>query len=103
MNENQCSSKDNEAAFDAWLAGRTPDNDGDFLLSAGTVLSEYRICDFLGRGGCGEVYSARHEKLGSMAAIKILFKDTPQMRVRFEREAKILAEKRYREFPLFIS
>ena len=103
MNDNQCLSENNEAAFDAWLAGRIPDTDGDFLLSAGTVLSEYRVCDFLGRGGCGEVYSARHEKLGSMAAIKILFKDTPAMRMRFEREAKILAEKRYREFPQFIA
>ena len=103
MNETQSLSDNNEAAFDAWLAGRTPEADGDFLLPQGTTLAEYRVCDFLGRGGCGEVYSARHERLGSMAAIKILFKDTPQMRVRFEREAKILAEKRYREFPLFIS
>ena len=101
--ESPCSFENDATAFEAWLSGRKPDNGGDFLLTEGTVLAGYRVCNFLGRGGCGEVYSARHEKLGSMAAIKILFNDTPQMRARFEREAKILAEKRYREFPLFIS
>ena len=38
VNENQCSSENNEAAFDAWLAGRTSDDDGDFLLSADNVI-----------------------------------------------------------------
>ena len=89
--------------FDAWLAERKPCDEDDCLLREGIVLSEYCIAAFLGRGGCGEVYSARHEKLGSMAVVKILFKDTPSMRMRFEREAKILAEKRYREFPQFIA
>ena len=90
--------------FDNWLAGREKEapSGGDGLL-VGTLVGDYRIVALLGRGGCGEVYSARHEKLGSMAAIKILFKDTPAMRMRFEREAKILAERRYREFPQFIA
>ena len=99
-----------EDTFDAWLAGRVSqeaDNhllaDDDRLLADGTVLSEYKVVAFLGRGGCGEVYFARHEKLGSMAAVKILRKDTPSMRLRFEREAQILAKKRYREFPQFIA
>ena len=103
MSANQYQKGGNEDTFDAWLAGRVSQEADDRLLTDGTVLSEYKVVALLGRGGCGEVYSARHEKLGSMAAIKILFKNTPQMRIRFEREAKILAEKRYREFPLFIS
>lgn len=103
MSANQYLEGGNEDTFDAWLAGRVSQDADDRLLTDGTVLSEYKVVALLGRGGCGEVYSARHEKLGSMAAIKVLFKDTPQMRIRFEREAKILAEKRYREFPLFIS
>ena len=90
-------------AFDAWLAGRAPDEDGGRLLAEGDVLSEYRIVAFLGRGGCGEVYSARHVRLGSPAAVKILHRNTPSMRMRFEREARILAERRYREFPQFIA
>ena len=94
----------NEAdTFDAWLSERKPCDEDDCLLREGVGLSEYRIAASLGRGGCGEVYSARHERLGSMAAVKILFKDTPSMRMRFAREAKILAEKRYREFPQFIA
>ena len=103
MGRNQYQSDENSDAFDAWLAERVPCEREDILLKEGEVLAEYRVVAFLGRGGCGEVYSARHEKLGSMAAIKILFKDTPAMRMRFEREAKILAEKRYREFPQFIA
>lgn len=103
MGRNQYQSDEKGDVFDAWLAERVPCEMEDHLLNEGEVLAEYRVVAFLGRGGCGEVYSARHEKLGSMAAIKILFKDTPAMRMRFEREAKILAEKRYREFPQFIA
>ena len=97
------SKQSEEDTFDAWLAGRVSQEEDDRLLTDGTVLSEYRVVAFLGRGGCGEVYSARHEKLGSMVAVKILRKDTPSMRLRFEREAQILAKKRYREFPQFIA
>ena len=90
--------------FENWLASRekeAPVDGGE--LSVGTIVGDYKIVALLGRGGFAEVYSARHEKLGSMAAIKILLKDTPAMRMRFEREVKILAEKRYREFPQFIA
>ena len=38
-----------------------------------------------------------------MAAVKVLRRDTPAMRLRFEREAEILAKKRYREIPQFIA
>ena len=103
MNEKEDLSGNEADAFDAWLSERKPCDEDDCLLREGVVLSEYRIAAFLGRGGCGEVYSARHEKLGSMAAVKILCKDTTSMRMRFEREAKILAERRYREFPQFIA
>lgn len=103
MDENRYQSDEKSDSFDVWLSERVPCESEDHLLNEGEVLAEYRVVAFLGRGGCGEVYSARHEKLGSMAAIKILFKDTPGMRMRFEREAKILAEKRYREFPQFIA
>ena len=103
MDGNQCALESDEDTFDAWLSGRVSYEEEDCLLAEGDVLSEYRVVAFLGRGGCGEVYSARHEKLGSLAAVKILRQDTPPMRLRFEREAQILAQKRYREFPQFIA
>jgi len=103
MKVSQCSFEAQDAAFSAWLSGRVSFEGEECLLSEGSLLAEYRITSFLGRGGSGEVYAAKHEKLGSTVAIKILYKVTPSMRVRFEREAKILAEKRYREFPQFIA
>ena len=104
MNNSSKDSKEREdTSFSAWLAERKPDKAFDRFLKEGEMISGYEIVAFIGSGGCGEVYSAKHKKLGSMAAIKILFKDTPSMRMRFEREAKILAEKRYREFPQFIA
>jgi len=103
MKVSQCSFEAQDAAFSAWLSGRVSFEGEDCLLAEGSLLAEYRITSFLGRGGSGEVYAAKHEKLGSTVAIKILYKVTPSMRVRFEREAKILAEKRYREFPQFIA
>jgi len=103
MKVSQCSFEAQDATFGAWLSGRVSFEGEECLLAEGSLLAGYRITSFLGRGGSGEVCAAHHEKLGSTAAIKILYKDTPSMRVRFEREAKILAEKRYREFPQFIA
>ena len=38
----------------------------------GKTLSHYRVTAALGAGGMGEVYRARHVKLGREAAIKVL-------------------------------
>ena len=60
-------------------------------LTAGTPLGSFEIVSPLGAGGMGEVYRARHLKLGRDVAIKVLPSDLasdPQRRHRFEREAR---------------
>ncbi|MBZ5547097.1 MAG: serine/threonine protein kinase [Acidobacteriia bacterium] len=61
------------------------------LLNA--TIGEYRLVEFLGAGGMGEVYRALHTKLGRVVAIKIL-SDPGQDRSLLERsynEARIQA------------
>ena len=41
-------------------------------LLLNSMVGEYRLIDFLGEGGMGEVYRAVHSKLGRVAAIKVL-------------------------------
>jgi serine/threonine protein kinase len=64
-------------------------------LQIGTAqIGAYRILDRLGAGGMGEVYRAHDSKLGRDVAIKILpshFLGDPERRVRFAREARMLA------------
>jgi predicted esterase/predicted Ser/Thr protein kinase len=60
-------------------------------LAAGTQLGSYEILASLGAGGMGEVYRARHLKLGREAAIKVLPSEVatnPERLRRFEREAR---------------
>jgi eukaryotic-like serine/threonine-protein kinase len=60
----------------------------------GKTLGHYHITSELGKGGMGEVYQAKDQKLGRDVAIKILpgefAKDTDRV-TRFRREAKLLA------------
>jgi len=60
----------------------------------GKTLGHYQITNQLGKGGMGEVYRAKDEKLGRDVAIKVLpeefAKDTDRV-ARFQREAKLLA------------
>ena len=63
-------------------------------LSPGTRLLHYRLVEPIGEGGMGAVWRASDEKLGRDVALKVLpeaFVEDAQRRVRFEREAKLLA------------
>ncbi|HUF31128.1 MAG TPA: protein kinase [Gemmatimonadaceae bacterium] len=64
-------------------------------LDVGSRLGPYEIVSRLGAGGMGEVFKARDSRLGRNVAIKILppeFADDPQLKTRFEREAKAISQ-----------
>src|SRR3954465_282053 len=63
-------------------------------LAARARLGPYEILAPIGAGGMGEVYRARDARLGRIVAIKVLpaqFADDAQFRLRFDREAKVIA------------
>ena len=60
-------------------------------LTAGTRLGCFVIEAPLGAGGMGEVYKARDTRLDRTVAIKILPSADPDLKARFEREAKAIA------------
>jgi serine/threonine protein kinase len=60
----------------------------------GKTIANYEITDLLGKGGMGEVYRARDNKLGREVAIKVLPTELSRDRersARFDREARTLA------------
>jgi len=66
-------------------------------LAPGTRLGPYEIATPLGAGGMGEVYRARDTRLGRDVAVKVLpqhLSAHPEVRARFEREAKTRASAR---------
>ena len=67
----------------------------------GAVFGNWSVTAFLGKGGSGEVYRAVHVALGTSAALKVLVRDEPRARERFEREAKLLSELKSASFPQF--
>jgi len=66
----------------------------DSSFTPGTSIGPYRIIARIGAGGMGEVYQAQDTKLGRDVALKVLpdaFAHDPERRMRFEREARMLA------------
>ncbi len=63
-------------------------------LESGSRLGAYRITGLLARGGMGEVYTARDERLERDVAVKVVARslaEDPKEHARFEREARTLA------------
>jgi Tol biopolymer transport system component/predicted Ser/Thr protein kinase len=63
-------------------------------LSIGDKLGPYEILAPIGKGGMGEVYRARDNRLDRMVAIKVLpehLSADPQLRKRFDREARAVS------------
>jgi Tol biopolymer transport system component len=61
------------------------------VLQSGARLGPYEIVDAVGRGGFGEVYRARDTRLDRSVAIKVLPSADPDLKARFEREARTIA------------
>ena len=63
-------------------------------MESGTQLGHYTISSLIGKGGMGEVYQTKDEKIGRQVAIKVLpeefTKDADRV-ARFQREARLLA------------
>ena len=67
----------------------------------GSMFGNWCLTAFIGKGGSGEVYRAVHVSLGTSAALKVLVRNEPRAKERFEREARLLAELRSTSFPQF--
>lgn len=73
----------------------------DGILSIGTMLGNWRIEAFLGRGGNGEVYRVVHVVMRTAAAAKILIRDTTVSQKRFQDEIDFLSQNQYPQFPRY--
>ena len=69
----------------------------------GAIFGDWRLTAFIGCGGNGEVYCAEHVMLGTPAAVKVLIRDDERAKLRFEREAKLLAKLKSAAFPRFFA
>lgn len=82
---------------EADLAEQTPPR----LWDDGREVGEWIVTGFLARGGNAEVYCAKHRRLGTRAALKVLWRDGTGPRERFETESRFLMGNPGPSFPAF--
>jgi serine/threonine protein kinase len=79
------------------LAGTfdSPRDPGPYAGARGQKVGAYTLIELIGGGGMGEVWLARHELLGRLAAVKLIrpegalaYSGAEEARKRFEREAR---------------
>jgi serine/threonine-protein kinase len=78
----------------AWEQASSLIDPAPMQFAPGDQLGWYRVEAKIGAGGMGEVYRAKDTKLEREVAIKVLpasVAQDPERRIRFEREAKVLA------------
>ncbi len=85
-------SVENSRAGDPAAAGGSARLSGaGAMLREGEVLGTYQVEHLIGRGGMGEVYAARHVRLGRRAALKVLrtmYSSREEVVARFFQEAR---------------
>ena len=96
---------DGDALLEAYLAESGEADLGEKtpprLWADGREVGDWTVTGFLARGGNAEVYCAKHRRLGTRAALKVLWRDEDGPRVRFDRETRFLMENRLPSFPAF--
>ena len=59
------------------------------LFAEGTIVGEWTLTGFLGRGGSAEVYCARQQSNGQAVAIKVLHRTEPEQLERFAKQFRL--------------
>ena len=90
--------RNDDAELDAFLSAHAPVK-SDAHFAAGTVVGDWRLTGFLGRGGSSEVYRAVHAVSSNAAAVKMLLRDDAAARARFDREARFVNANEDAAFP----
>ena len=87
-------------ALDDFLDGHEPIASGA-TIAPGTIIFNWRIVAFLGRGGSAETYRAVHVSLPLQVAVKVLVRGDGSHVERFRREADLLSMLKIPALPRF--
>lgn len=91
-------SSDKSMALERFLAGHAAFGSKP-LYAPGTVVGDWKVLAFLGRGGNGEVYRVENVLLGTIGALKVLVRGDAKAKDRFRLEARLLSESACTAFP----